>query len=129
MTNGETGLWRWVELPRFARFCRAICEETGIPYEGEFDVVRSAIEDNILRRPFSVSHPDPRFNPTDEDRRVFKTDAAPGRTKVPPLVVVIRVAEYPTFGHPGVIEGREVWSLTELQRIGLSLETPGDSVV
>jgi hypothetical protein len=119
VADGETPLWTWTELPRFATFCRQICEATGASYENDFDEIRWAIEEDILRGPLSVSHPDPRFS--DERRRYFRTAYAPARVPIGPLVVIFRVARYPEFGKPGEIEGREVWMEEDLRQIGFEL--------
>jgi hypothetical protein len=120
VTGDESLLWKWTELPRFGRLGREICEKTGVPYEDAFDDVRWSIEVDVCRGPFSVSHPDPRFR--DEQWRYFRVIAAPGRTGLPDLVVTFRVARYPEFGKPGVIEGREIWIEQELREIGISLD-------
>ena len=114
----ETLLWKWTELPRFARDCRAIADELSIPYEHDFDLIRDTIDTTICRNPLAGhTHRDPRFD-LDERRRVFRTAHAPARTRVPPLVVTFRVVSYPRFGIPGVIEGREVWTEDALRRMG-----------
>jgi len=114
----ETLLWKWTELPRFARDCRSIAEQVGVPYEHDFDLIRDAIETTVCRNPLAgQTHLDPRFD-LDERRRVFRTTAAPAQHGVPPLVIAFRVVTYPRFGIPGVIEGREVWTEDELRRIG-----------
>jgi len=118
-TDGESRLWKWTELPRFATFCRDICERLGIPYEGAFDEVRWSIEENICRNPFRVSHPDSRFD--GEQWRYFRTIDAPARMDVPALVVTFHVVRYPEFGSSGILEGREVWIEEELRQIGFSL--------
>lgn len=119
MSAGETLLWKWIELPQFATFCREICRTTGVSYEGDFDEVRWAIEEAVLRNPLNVSHPDPRFN--DELRRYFWTSYAPGRVALPPLVVIFRVLRFPEFGEPGIIEGREAWIEEELRQTGFAV--------
>ena len=116
--QNELPLWKWVELPRFARDCQAIALETGIPYEHDFDLIRDAITTTICRNPLAGhTHLDPRFD-NDERRRVFRTALAPAQVKVPPLLVAYKVESFPRFGIPGVIEGREIWLEDELRRIG-----------
>ena len=119
MTGDETRLWKWVELPRFARFCQEIAEALNIPYEDDIDKIRWAIEETVLKDPHSVSHPDPRFQ--DDARRYFHTADAPAQLRLPPLVVIFRIASYPKFGEPGLIEGREVWIEDELRQIGFTM--------
>jgi hypothetical protein len=114
----ERLLWKWTELARFASDCRAIAEALDIPYEHDFDLIRDAIDSAICRNPLAgQTHLDPRFD-LDERRRVFRTASAPAQISVPPLVVAYRVVEFPRFGIPGVIEGREVWLEDELRKIG-----------
>ncbi|TMM27860.1 MAG: hypothetical protein E6F94_01170 [Actinobacteria bacterium] len=124
-SEGEIRMWKWTELPRFATFCRQICEKLDLEYEDEFDRIRWAIEEDVCRNPLTISHTDPRFN--DEKRRFFRTAEAPAQTQVPPLVVIFRVVRYPEMGAKGVIEGREVWIEQELREIGFSLEPNGPS--
>jgi hypothetical protein len=113
--DGETRMWNWVELPRFATFCKRICEELGLSYEDEFDLVRWAITENVCRNPLKAPL-DPRF--TSNDRRlVFRTVDAPALTKLPPLLVAFEVERYPEFGQQGIIVGREVWIEQELRAI------------
>lgn len=75
-----------------------------------------------MSKPFSVSHPDPRFNA--EEWRYTRVAASPGRTGLPALVATFRVARYPEFGRPGVLEAREMWVEEELRQIGLWLDEP-----
>jgi hypothetical protein len=119
VTNGRKPLWRWVELPRYATFCQAVCDQLGIPYEGAFDIIRWAIEETLCWEPHRVSHPDPRFE--DERWRYFHTRDAPAHTPLPPLVLTFRVVRFPEMGELGVIEGREVWVEEDLRRIGFSM--------
>lgn len=121
MEQDEGPLWKWVELPRFARDCKAIADALDIPYEHDFDLIRDAIDTTICRNPLAgQTHLDPRFD-HDERRRVFRTALAPAQLTTPPLVVAYRVVEYPRFGIPGVIEGREVWLEDELRQIGYAV--------
>ena len=46
-SEGEIRMWKWTELPRFATFCRQICEKLDLEYEDEFDRIRWAIEEDV----------------------------------------------------------------------------------
>jgi hypothetical protein len=128
--QGEQLLWKWVELPRFANFCKEIAEKVGVSYVDAFDEVRWAIMNDVCRSPFAVTHPDPRFN--DEAWRYVRVAESPGRTGLPALVATFRVARYPElrmdmypdFGVPGVLEGREMWIEEELRQLGGWREQP-----
>jgi hypothetical protein len=117
---GRNPLWVWTELPRYATFCRGVCEQLGIEYEGAFDVIRWSIEETLCWEPVVTSHEDPRFS--DYTWRYFHTRDAPAHTPLPPLVVTFRLAQFPRFGERGIIEGREVWVEADLRRIGFELE-------
>lgn len=112
-------MWRWTELPRYARFCRDLAERLGVPYEHDFDVVRWAIEETLCWEPVRPSHPDPRFE--DDSWCYFRTSAAPALIRLPPLVVTFRIARYPQLGERGVLEGREIWVEDDLRQVGFDV--------
>lgn len=124
MSEGESRLWKWTELPSYSNSCKTLSATLGLSYEHEFDLVRWAIEENVCRNPLAAPL-DPRFT-NDDRRRAFRTTYAPALTALPPLVVFFRVGRYPEFGAQGVIEGREVWLEADLRAIGYA-ELAGDS--
>src|SRR5438874_11887745 len=104
-SGGEIRMWKWTELPRFATFCRQICEKPDLEYEDEFDRIRWASEEDVCRNPLTNSHTDPRFK--EEKRRLFRKAQAPAPTQVTPPGAVFRVGRHPAIGAQGGTAGRQ----------------------